>query len=184
MIYYETNARANLYLDVNDIIKVMNAQNEKASSLSLSKGGFEGWLQAELWYNLNIIKGESTEREVQYPHSLTYCDLVCDATMTKPAQWVEVKAYGIFRDGDEPRFLDGVAADVMKIDGKPADASGSVYLVVPKAISDKVEALIVRRGWTNFKRAPESMRLHSPSILLISLHLFRSRQCLIMLNSA
>ncbi|EPW3921595.1 MULTISPECIES: hypothetical protein [Enterobacter] len=139
-------------MDVNDIIKVMNAQNEKASSLSLSKGGFEGWLQAELWYHLNIIKGESTEREVQYPHSLTYCDLVCDATMTKPAQWVEVKAYGIFRDGDEPRFLDGVAADVMKIDGKPADASGSVYLVVPKAISDKVEALIVRRGWTNFKR--------------------------------
>ncbi len=29
-------------MDVNDIIKVMNAQNEKASSLSLSKGGFEG----------------------------------------------------------------------------------------------------------------------------------------------
>ncbi|MEQ9862643.1 hypothetical protein OI450_07060 [Pectobacterium cacticida] len=140
-------------MDVNDIIYVLEAQDEKAAALSLSKGGFEGWVQAELWYYMNIVKGEPVAREVRYPDSLTYCDLVCDATMTSPAQWVEVKAYGIFRDGDEMRFLDGVSTDVMKIYGKPSDATGSVYLIVPKAISGKIEALIKRRGWNIFQRA-------------------------------
>lgn len=139
-------------MDVDDIITVMDALNEKASALSLSKGGFEGWLQAELWYHLNIEKEESAEREVKYPNSLTYCDLVCVETTTKPAHWVEIKAYGIFRDGDEPRFLDSIAADVMKIYGKPDNASGSVYFVVPKAISDKIESFLKLRGWLGFNR--------------------------------
>lgn len=140
-------------MDINDIIQVMDGQSEKATALCLSKGGFEGWLQAELWYYLNIIKNQSAEREVKYPQSNTYCDLVCSGGMTAPNQWVELKAYGIFRDGDTDRFLDGVAMDVMKIDGKPQDASGSVYLVVPKAIADKIEGLIQRRGWHMFQRA-------------------------------
>ncbi|CAH5167158.1 TPA: hypothetical protein MEC17_000257 [Klebsiella pneumoniae] len=137
-------------MDVSDILKVMD--NEKSNTLCLSKGGFEGWLQSELWYYLNIYKKESTEREVRYPGKDTYCDLVCNSSVTHPGQWVEIKAYGIFRDGDESRFLDSVANDVMKIDSKPVGAIGSVYLIVPKAVSEKIERLIGERRWSFFKK--------------------------------
>lgn len=134
-------------MDLNDLLAVVNT--EHAAALSLSKGGWEGWLQAELWYYLNITKTptESTEREVKFPQTQTYCDL-----MTSTNQWVEIKAFGIFREGDENRFMDGIALDVMKMDKRPNGATGLVWVVVPRAIGDELVRAFKDRGWNGFER--------------------------------
>lgn len=41
-------------MDLDDVVTVVN--NERVAALCLSKGGWEGWLQAELWYYLSIEK--------------------------------------------------------------------------------------------------------------------------------
>lgn len=134
-------------MNLQDLFAVVNT--EHAAALSLSKGGWEGWLQAELWYYLNITKQppESTEREVQYPRTQTYCDLV-----TSNNQWVEIKAFGIFREGDYQRFMDSIANDVMKMDRRPRGATGLVLVIVPIAIGDELKREFERRGWNGFTR--------------------------------
>jgi len=138
-------------MNIEDVVAVMN--NEKAAALCLSKGGFEGWLQAELWCYLTN-KGYSVERELKYPNKDAYCDLVyTPAGAGQLSQWIEVKAYGIFRSGTEARFLDGVANDVMKIMcDRPGSTNGAVFLIVPNAIGDALNTLIEQRKWFGFKR--------------------------------
>lgn len=133
-------------MDVNDIVAVVN--NQKAAALSLSKGGWEGWLQCELWYYLNVTKqpAESTEREVKYPNNPQYCDLVSGN------QWIELKAFGEFREGDEQRFMDSVAQDVHKLGNIPHGANGFAAVVVTKSIGDAVRQAFINRGWHGFTR--------------------------------
>lgn len=143
-------------MNVMDITAVMDANREKNYALCLSKGGFEGWLQVELWYYLNVLQGVSAAREVAYPTGGGYCDLVCDATRDQPAQWIEIKAFGAFRDGDEKRVLESVGEDIVKIQRRPQGTAGAVYFLVPKAVAEKVEAVIIEKKITYFKKQETS----------------------------
>ena len=142
-------------MDLNDVKQVVNT--EKATALSLSKGGWEGWLQCELWSYLSLTKKTTVEREVLYPNSdpQIYCDLVVGATA--PQLWVELKAFGFFRENDVNRFLDGVAQDVHKLTHqKPAGSKGLVLVVVPKAIGTSFDTGITNRGLHGFQKEQES----------------------------
>ncbi|TAN06837.1 MAG: hypothetical protein EPN36_03655 [Rhodanobacteraceae bacterium] len=135
-------------MEMQDILDVVNTA--AAASLSLSKGGWEGWVQCELWRHL-VDKGESAEREAPYPvpYSNLRCDLVADADGTP--LWVEIKAFGVFRHGDEVRFLDSVSTDVMKLGSKPEGAIGLAVVIVPNAIADSFRRALSDRGWHGFK---------------------------------
>lgn len=135
-------------MDINDVLTVVNS--EAASSLCLSKGGWEGWLQCELWRYLTINKSESAEREVPYPGSKNRCDLV--AVSHGAPLWVEIKAFGIFREGDADRFLDSIGIDIMKLANKPHGANGLALVVVPKAIGDAFSEALRSRKWLGFER--------------------------------
>ncbi|MDU4841260.1 MAG: hypothetical protein E6X49_08935 [Leclercia adecarboxylata] len=139
-------------MNVMDIIALMNANKEKNYALCLCKGGFEGWLQVELWYYLNILMGVSASREVAYPIGGGYCDLVCDARGGYPAQWIEIKAFGAFRDGDERRVLESVGEDIVKIQRRPQGTAGAVYFLVPKAVAENVEAVIKEKQINYFQK--------------------------------
>lgn len=134
-------------MDMNDVFDVVN--NEMAAHLCLSSGGWEGWLQCELWSHL-VSKGDAAEREVSYPDP--YNNLRCDlVSMHKSAElWVEIKAFGIFRQGDEQRFLDAIARDVMKLDARPANTYGLALVVVPKAILGPFMEALKKRRWNGF----------------------------------
>ena len=86
-----------------------------------------------------------------YPRSRKRCDLVVRSA--DPDLWVELKAYGVFREGDADRFLDAVAADVHKIENRPMGTRGLVLVVVPKAIAESFDRAIRQRGWNGFKTA-------------------------------
>jgi hypothetical protein len=117
----------------------------KAGELSLSKGGWEGWLQCELWAALNSNK-IANEREVSFPGTRKRCDLV-----VKQILWIELKAYGIFREGDANEFLDAVAADVDKlINERPKRTLGLLIVVVPNAIAESFSQAINERKWKGF----------------------------------
>lgn len=121
----------------------------KAYELSLSKGGWEGWLQCELWYALNL-EDITSEREYPYPapHQKKRCDVVIFEQVDK---WIEIKAFGVFREKSVEDFITAIAADVDKLlHDKPLTASGLSLVVVPKAISPKFLEAITRR-WNNFK---------------------------------
>lgn len=134
-------------MDINDVLKVVNS--ESAAALCLSKGGWEGWLQCELWRYLTVVKNEPVEREIAYPGSRTRCDLV--ATHDGAPLWVEIKAFGIFREGDPDVFLDSIGLDIQKLAEKPAGARALVLVVVPKAISDAFTQALRDRRWYNFQ---------------------------------
>ena len=138
---------------MNDVIAVVNS--EHVATLSLSKGGWEGWLQCELWHYLSVEKKQSVEREVPYPtNSQQYCDLVIGGSA--PQLWVELKAFGIFREGDENRFLDGIAVDVDKLHLKPAGSKGLALVVVPKGIGESFKAAILSRRLSGFQEQEET----------------------------
>ncbi len=137
---------------LNPLLKIMGSQ--RANALSLSKGGWEGWLQCELWAELSIQDGITAERELSYPtpnHALR-----CDLVTTLPGGdhcWIEIKAYGAFRQGDENAFLDAIAIDVHKLGHiKPAGVSGLSLVVVPNAIASSFDGAIAQRGWPNFNK--------------------------------
>lgn len=136
-------------MKMQDLIDVVNTP--AATSLALSKGGWEGWVQCELWRHL-VDKGENVEREAPYPlpYSNMRCDLIA-ATGDGTPLWVEIKAFGIFRQGDEVRFLDSVSNDVLKLDRKPNDAIGLAVVIVPKTIEDSFRRALSDRGWHGFK---------------------------------
>jgi hypothetical protein len=134
---------------IESVLTIM--ESEKASALSLSKGGWEGWLQCELWANLSLKKQFSVERELPYPKKNTRCDLVIASL--EAIVWIEIKAYGIFRDGDEAAFLDSVAQDVYKLSSeKPEGSKGLSLVVVPTSISDNLEKEFISRKWAGFKQ--------------------------------
>lgn len=136
-------------MDMKDVMAVVNT--DAAASLALSKGGWEGWVQCELWRHLTL-KGETAERELPYPRP--YHNMRCDLVTTAPDHtplWAEIKAFGIFREGDETRFLDGIAVDVQKLGDKPHGAIGLSLVMVPRAIEDTFRKALADRGWTNFK---------------------------------
>ena len=133
-------------MKMSDVFAVINT--EKAAALCLSKGGWEGWLQCELWGHLNIKKKLEAEREVAYPGSSKRCDLVIRSS--DPELWVELKAYGVFREGDADRFLNAVAADVYKMQDRPEGSNGLVLVVVPNAIAESFFRAIEQRGWKGF----------------------------------
>jgi hypothetical protein len=135
-------------MDINDVMAVVN--RETAVTLCLSKGGWEGWLQCELWRYLTIDKNESAEREVAYPGGRGRCDLV--VSHDRAPLWVEIKCFGIFRDGDANRFMDSIAKDIWKLDRKPAGASGLALVVVPRAIGDAFNEALKARNWLGFQR--------------------------------
>ncbi len=127
---------------IEELIKQLRSvvNTEIAGELSLSKGGWEGWLQCEYWNRLNI-SGLATEREAYYPRSRERCDLV-----TISNDWIELKAFGIFREGDESSFLKSIAADVYKLDhNKPSGAKGVIFVVIPKAIGDDLLKVLQNR---------------------------------------
>jgi len=132
-------------MDINDVFEVINT--EKAAALCLSRGGWEGWLQCELWGYLSIEKKIEVEREVPYPRSREKCDLVVRSTDRD--LWVELKACGLFREGDINRFLDAVAVDVHKIGNRPMNTNGRVLVVVPKAMLGEIH----QHGWNGFEKA-------------------------------
>lgn len=136
-------------MDLNDIIAVVDT--EQAATLCLSKGGWEGWLQCELWRYLSIEKEETVERELRYPGSNYRCDLVVG--FAAPQLWVELKAFGEFRAGDADAFLDDIAADVHKLPSKPLGAKGLAVVVVPKGIKAAFRAALSQRGWHGFQEA-------------------------------
>jgi len=133
-------------MDINDVLAVIN--NEAAVSLGLSKGGWEGWLQCELWRYLTY-QNRSAERELPYPKGKARCDLVVNDT-GQPPLWVEIKAFGHFREGDADRFLDGIALDVQKLPGRPPGTSGLMLVVIPKAISESFSSALASRKWLGF----------------------------------
>jgi hypothetical protein len=134
-------------MDIRDVLEVVNS--EAASSLCLSKGGWEGWLQCELWRYLTIIKSESVERELAYPGTRERCDLV--VSFNGVPMWIEIKAFGIFREGDANRFLDSIGMDIMKLAKKPHGANGLALVVVPKAIGDAFNEALRSRKWLGFE---------------------------------
>ncbi|MEL6141520.1 MAG: hypothetical protein AAFU67_07860, partial [Bacteroidota bacterium] len=126
---------------------------EKANALSLSKGGWEGWLQCELWGTVTVDYQITTEREVSYPDENTRCDLVCTPGPPNSQLWIEIKAYGIFRQGDENHFLDGIARDVYKLmHMRPPFTEGLSLVVIPNGIATQFEQAINQRGWLGFSR--------------------------------
>ncbi|WP_444931173.1 hypothetical protein ACJJIF_05150 [Microbulbifer sp. SSSA002] len=137
-------------MDLGDVVAVVN--RERVGVLCLSQGGWEGWLQCEIWAYLNAEKNpaESVEREVRYPGADMYCDLVANGNL-----WIELKAFGAFREGDEKRFMDSIAKDVWKIDQRPEGTKGLVLVVVPKAIGEDLVKGFYERGWTGFNRQDE-----------------------------
>jgi len=90
---------------------------DKLQAIVLSKGGWEGWLQCELWNVLNDgfvvddyqYEGKSYMREERYLDGTTFCDLVDDDRNF----WIELKAYGIFRDLND--FINKFKDDIQKI---------------------------------------------------------------------
>ncbi|MGS0894636.1 hypothetical protein ACVBGC_19200 [Burkholderia stagnalis] len=134
-------------MDINDVLAVVNT--EAAAALCLSKGGWEGWMQCELWRYLSINRQEAVEREVAYPGGRERCDLVASAGGVP--LWVEIKCYGIFREGDGDRFLDAIAKDLSKLDMKPPGARGLALVVVPKAIADSFDGALRARRWLGFQ---------------------------------
>lgn len=102
---------------------------EEASTLSLSKGGWEGWLQCELWLWLTD-EGVTVEREVPYPEDAGRCDLVVEER-----HWVELKAFGIFREKDERAFVESFLEDICKLESRPSGTSGLALLVVLHALN-------------------------------------------------
>ena len=135
-------------MQINDVFQVINS--EKAAAFCLSKGGWEGWLQCELWGYLSLEKKQEVERELAYPRSKKRCDLVVRQSNGSDL-WVELKAYGVFREGDGDRFLDAIAADVHKISNeRPSGTNGLVLVVVPKAIAQSFATALAERRWNGF----------------------------------
>lgn len=121
------------------LLKVLNT--ERAKELFLSKGGWEGWLQCELWSRLNMDYRLSTEREIKYDLLSYYCDLVIQEEV-----WVELKAFGLFRENDLSNFVAGVIRDVDKINHRPLKTHGIVFCVVATASSEMFKESLCD-GW-------------------------------------
>ncbi|MDJ0556318.1 MAG: hypothetical protein QNJ68_18145 [Microcoleaceae cyanobacterium MO_207.B10] len=132
---------------LDDVKAVVNS--DYAAALSLSKGGWEGWLQCQLWGYLSLTKGVTVEREVYYPNSAQRCDLVVGAT--DPKQWIELKACGVFREGGKQQFLDKIAYDLFKLMHKPNGSTGLVLVVVPKTSVEWFESAKMQRRWDGFQ---------------------------------
>jgi len=96
------------------------------------------------------VDAQSVEREVPYPDGGgARCDLVVSARPDReePALWIELKAFGAFREGDEHAFLDLVALDLQKLDQTPSKARAVLLFVVPKAIGVELREALQDRGW-------------------------------------
>jgi hypothetical protein len=137
-------------MEIGNVQRVVD--NEVAGALCLSKGGWEGWLQCELWRHLAIVQGVAAEREVPYPAGRERCDLVIQSPGS-PAEWVEIKAFGVFREGDVDRFLDSIALDLMKLSGKPFGSIGCSLVVVPAAIGQAFAEALNSRRWVGYAQA-------------------------------
>lgn len=116
--------------------KIMGAllevlKTDRAKELFLSKGGWEGWLQCELWSKLNMDFCISTQREIKYDLLNYFCDLVVDDLW-----WVEIKAFGLFRGNDVNNFVGGVIRDVDKINHRPIGTYGVVFCIVAAASNE------------------------------------------------
>jgi hypothetical protein len=133
-------------MNLQDIVAIVNS--EKAAALCLSKGGWEGWLQAELWYRCMMAR-EGVEREKPFPNNQGIrCDLV--GTDAGLEVWLELKAFGVFREGDVQRFLDGIGLDVQKLAYKPGGTKGVSIFVVPIAIQDTINRALASRKWQGY----------------------------------
>lgn len=119
----------------------------KAHALALSIGGWEGWLQCEIW-NLVSEAGQSIERELKYPGYNQYCDLVCE--LDQQASWIELKAFGQFQQTRTDSFFDSFANDVLKLQGAPNGVARLALLVVPRNIGDVLIEKIAKR-WSGIK---------------------------------
>ena len=139
---------------VQDFFKLVGdvLSSRRAEALALSKGGWEGWIQCELWNAVNDA-GTTVERERQYPGFNLYCDLVC--ALDGRDYWIELKAYGIFQTKDAARFLDAYANDVMKLNSAPRDAGKLALLVVPENIGQQL-AQTIKQRWTGVVEASSS----------------------------
>lgn len=116
--------------------------------ISLSRGGWEGWLQCELWIYLNYVMRMEVEREVSYGDGRDY-DLVI-RERDNPELWIELKAFGVFREGDIPQFLDSVALDVQKLDTISQWKKTLMIVVIPNVSYELVKQQIIQRHWQGF----------------------------------
>lgn len=128
-------------LEIKDVIAVIG--NDENVSMCLSKGGWEGWLQCELWKYLGNVKKITAEREMPYPYpnSRKKCDLCVGFDQN---QWVEIKAFGQFREGDERKFIRNVEKDIDKMKLRPTGSKGLILTIVPASFSDNFRSLLAR----------------------------------------
>ncbi|CAJ2864720.1 hypothetical protein [Burkholderia pseudomallei] len=113
-------------------------------ALCLSKGGWEGWLQCELWREINIEHRTPAEREVAYPapNAESRCDLVVEAAQNDRQIWIEIKVYSIYRAGEAAQFVDSVTADLRKLDRAPPGVKTLLLVVVPRSIGGEVHRVL------------------------------------------
>ena len=116
--------------------------SRRAQALSLSKGGWEGWLQCELW-NAVGDAGTTIERERKYPGYNQFCDLVCVLDLSE--HWIEIKAFGQFQEAKARVFLDTFANDVLKLEGAPKDAQKIAALIVSNNIGGSLIEMVKSR---------------------------------------
>ena len=94
-----------------EIAVVCQARDEALNTLCLSKGGWEGWLQCQLyldmripqqdwWWNPDGVSREKMRREVAYPSGGERCDLVI-GNLVQGEWWIEIKAYGSGRTASD-----------------------------------------------------------------------------------
>ncbi len=137
-------------MDISHVMKIVDT--EAAATIALGKGGWEGWLQCELWKRLLLAGVPDVERELAYPaaQGRERCDLVDGST--QPAQWIEIKAWGHFRAGEGDKFLDAIAHDREKLGRRPPGTTGLMVVAIPNATSDDFEKAIAKRRWDGAQR--------------------------------
>lgn len=129
---------------ITSIIYLVNTE-QKAAALALSKGGWEGWLQCELWLHL-VMNSITVERELAYPGMRLRCDLVVGDS--QPRIWTEIKAFGIFREDEQ--FIEVIRQDALKLNSVPVGDTALLVVVVPKtAVGHVVQQL--KTVWLGFR---------------------------------
>jgi hypothetical protein len=149
---------------INDLLNVVaEIMNQPvAQAICLSTGGWEGWLQCQLWYALTQrIHPVQADREVQYPNAQQRCDLVVALNPNKPGQpaydigqnvevWIEIKALGGNQVNNLDNFINGIRNDVLKLNNR--NVPGLSIVVVPKLFRDELEGAFNHNNWQGFIR--------------------------------
>lgn len=116
--------------------------NKQPTEISNSKGGWEGWLQAELWYDITFSENLVVGREVALPGGGGRCDLVIEAL------WVELKCFSAFTYPNIEGFITACKEDAVKLRDY-AGGDGVAVSILPKytGAQDFVGQALAEDGW-------------------------------------